>query len=65
MAAKERFFPHTQDQLKEIAADILRYASEVGGTDAATEISEGDGLSVTVRRARSRQTNTTATRWSA
>ncbi len=50
MAAQPRYFPHTQDQLKEIAADILRHARSIGGTDAATELSEGDGLSVTVRR---------------
>jgi PmbA protein len=50
MDVKQRFFPHTQDELKEIASDILRYAKELGGTDAATEISEGDGLSVSVRR---------------
>jgi PmbA protein len=46
----QRFFPHTQDDLKEIASDILRHAKSLGATDAATEISEGDGLSVTVRR---------------
>jgi PmbA protein len=46
----QRFFPHTQDELKEIASDILRHAKSLGATDAATEISEGDGLSVTVRR---------------
>ena len=45
-----RLFPHSQDQLKEIASDILKYAKEIGGTDAATEISESDGLSVSVRR---------------
>jgi PmbA protein len=50
MDVKQRFFPHTQDELKEIASDILRFAKELGGTDAATEISEGDGLSVSVRR---------------
>jgi PmbA protein len=50
MATKERFFPHTQDQLKQIAEDVLRHARKLGGTDAAMEISEGDGLSVTVRR---------------
>ena len=44
----QRFFPHTQDELKEIASDILRHAKSLGATDAATEISEGDGLSVTV-----------------
>jgi PmbA protein len=50
MAAQTRYFPHSQDQLKEIAADILRHAKSLGATDAATELSEGDGLSVTVRR---------------
>jgi len=45
-----RYFPHTQDQLKEIASDILRHAKALGASDAATEISEGDGLSVSVRR---------------
>lgn len=48
--AQARYFPHTQDQLKEIASDILRHAKALGATDAATEISEGDGLSVSVRR---------------
>ncbi|HKT98531.1 MAG TPA: metalloprotease PmbA [Paraburkholderia sp.] len=48
--ARQRFFPHTQDELKEIASDILRHAKALGASDAATEISEGDGLSVSVRR---------------
>ncbi|MEJ2767714.1 metalloprotease PmbA [Mycetohabitans sp. B46] len=50
MAAHQRVFPHTQAQLKDIAADILQHAKALGATDAATEISEGDGLSVSVRR---------------
>jgi len=50
MDVRQRFFPHTQDELKEIASDILRHAKALGATDAATEISEGDGLSVSVRR---------------
>src|SRR3984957_16719058 len=50
MDVRQRFFPHTQDELKEIASDILRHAKELGATDSATEISEGDGLSVSVRR---------------
>ncbi|SEA22634.1 metalloprotease PmbA [Paraburkholderia sartisoli] len=50
MDVKQRFFPHTQDELKQIAEDILRHAKAIGGSDAATEISEGDGLSVSVRR---------------
>ena len=48
--ARQRYFPHTQDELKQIASDILRHAKSIGASDAATEISEGDGLSVSVRR---------------
>jgi PmbA protein len=43
-------FFHSQDQLKEIAQDVLRYAREKGASDAAVEISEGNGLSVSVRK---------------
>ena len=46
----ESVFIHTQDQLKQLARDVLAFAKEIGGTDAAVEISEGSGLSVTVRR---------------
>lgn len=43
-------FTHSQDQLKQIAQDVLRFAKEKGATDAAVEISEGRGLSVSVRK---------------
>ncbi|CAG9169065.1 metalloprotease PmbA [Cupriavidus pampae] len=43
-------FTYSQDRLREMAADVLRMARELGATDAATEISEGSGLSVTVRK---------------
>jgi PmbA protein len=43
-------FTHSQDQLKQLAQDVLRYAKEKGASDAAVEISEGSGLSVTVRK---------------
>jgi len=46
----ESHFTHSQDQLKQIARDVLGYARETGGTDAAVEISEGSGLSVSVRK---------------
>jgi PmbA protein len=45
-------FSHSQDQLKQLARDVLAYAREKGGTDAAVEISEGSGLSVSVRKAK-------------
>lgn len=43
-------FTHTQDQLKAIAADVLHFAKEKGASDAVVEISEGHGLSVSVRK---------------
>lgn len=43
-------FTHSQDQLRQIARDVLRFAQEKGASDAVVEISEGDGLSVTVRK---------------
>jgi PmbA protein len=43
-------FTHTQDQLRQIAQDMLRFAREKGASDAAVEISEGGGLSVSVRK---------------
>jgi PmbA protein len=43
-------FTHSQDQLKQIAQDVLRFAKEKGASDAAVEISEGSGLAVTVRK---------------
>lgn len=43
-------FTHSQDQLKQLARDVLTFAREQGGTDAAVEISEGGGLSVSVRK---------------
>ena len=50
IADKTSHFTYSQDQLKAMAADVLRVARELGATDAATEISEGSGLSVTVRK---------------
>ncbi len=43
-------FTHTQDQLKAIASDMLRFAKDKGASDAVVEISEGSGLSVSVRK---------------
>ena len=43
-------FTHTQHQLREIASDVLRFAKEKGAADAVVEISEGHGLSVSVRK---------------
>lgn len=43
-------FIHTQDQLKQIAVDVLRYAKEKGASAAAVGASDGNGLSVSVRK---------------
>lgn len=43
-------FIHSQEELKQLAQDVLRYAQEKGASDAAVEISEGSGLSVSVRK---------------
>ena len=43
-------FTHSQDQLRQLARDVLGYAREKGASDAAVEISEGSGLSVSVRK---------------
>ena len=43
-------FTHSQDQLKQLAQDVLRFAKEKGASDASVEISEGSGLAVTVRK---------------
>src|SRR5476649_71360 len=43
-------FTHSQDQLRQLARDVLTFAKEMGGSDAAVEVSEGGGLSVSVRK---------------
>jgi len=43
-------FTHSADVLRQIARDVLDYARERGATAAETEVSEGFGQSVTVRR---------------
>jgi PmbA protein len=43
-------FSHSSDQLRQIAQDVLDHAVGKGATAAETEVSEGFGQSVTVRR---------------
>jgi PmbA protein len=43
-------FTHTKDQLSQITQDMLRFAREKGASDAAAEVSEGGGLSISVRK---------------
>lgn len=43
-------FIYSQDQLRQLASDVLRYAQEKGASDAAVEVTEGNGLSISVRK---------------
>ena len=43
-------FTYTQDQLKDFAAQVLAHARRLGASDCECEVSEGHGLSVTVRK---------------
>ena len=43
-------FTHTQEQLQQLTQDVLRYAREKGASHAAVDISEGNGLSVGIRK---------------
>ena len=43
-------FSHSADRLKQIAGDVLDYAAQRGAGAAETEVSEGLGQTVTVRR---------------
>lgn len=46
----KKTFTYTPEQFQQIITDVLQRARKLGATDAAAEISEGHGLSVTVRR---------------
>ena len=43
-------FTYPHDKLKELATDVLKYATERGASAAETEVSEGFGQTVTVRQ---------------
>ncbi len=43
-------FSFTQDQLRELATEVLRHAERCGATACETDVSEGVGQSVTVRK---------------
>jgi PmbA protein len=43
-------FPHSSAELSQIAKDVLDYAVQRGASAAETEVSEGTGQTVTVRR---------------
>src|SRR3970040_2407470 len=43
-------FTHAHDQLKEYAAQVLAHARRLGASGCECDVSEGQGLSVTVRK---------------
>ena len=49
-AMSKPVFTHNADQFKQITQDMLQFAREKGASDAQVEVSEGGGLSVSVRK---------------
>lgn len=47
---KDHGFAYTQDQFKQLVDDALKLAGDLGASDAVAEVSEGAGLSVSVRK---------------
>ena len=47
---KNSVFSYSQAELAAIAADALKFAEQLGASQAAVEVSEGSGLSVSVRQ---------------
>jgi PmbA protein len=43
-------FSHRRDQFQQLVEDVLGFAKSLGASDAAAEVSEGVGLSVSVRK---------------
>lgn len=47
---EQKFFAHTPEQFAELAQEALTHARKLGASDAAVDLSEGVGLSVSVRK---------------
>ncbi len=43
-------FAHSRERFEQLIDDTLTYARQIGASDAAAEVSEGSGLSVSVRK---------------
>ncbi|HWH72827.1 MAG TPA: metalloprotease PmbA [Methylibium sp.] len=43
-------FAHSRERFEQLIDDTLSYARQIGASDAAAEVSEGSGLSVSVRK---------------
>jgi PmbA protein len=50
MSQAEHGFSYSQDQFRQLIEDVLAEAKALGASDAGAEVSEGSGMSVSVRR---------------
>ncbi len=50
MSQAEQGFAYSQDQFRQLIEDVLAEAKQLGASDAGAEVSEGSGMSVSVRR---------------
>ncbi|TAK78644.1 MAG: metalloprotease PmbA [Aquabacterium sp.] len=48
--SQDQGFAYTQDQFRQLVDDALKLARDMGASDAVAEVSEGAGLSVSVRK---------------
>jgi len=51
-AADDLYAVRSDDELRQIAHDVLDHAKSIGATDCAVDVDEGNGLTVNVRRGR-------------
>ena len=50
MSQAEQGFAYSQDHFRQLIEDVLAEARRQGASDAGAEVSEGSGMSVSVRR---------------
>ncbi|OWQ90903.1 metalloprotease PmbA [Roseateles aquatilis] len=50
MSQAEQGFAYSKDQFRQLIEDVLAEAKQIGASDAGAEVSEGSGMSVSVRR---------------
>src|ERR1043165_1211149 len=50
MSQAEQGFAYSQDHFRQLIEDVLAEAKRLGASDAGAEVSEGSGMSVSVRR---------------
>src|SRR5512139_779029 len=50
MPTDQQGFAYSREQFQSLVEDVLRHAQRLGASEAAVEVSEGCGLSVSVRK---------------